>query len=505
MSNFMSSMQNIWVGSNHNTARSENGALGYETTGKALLDLNFSVASMRNWDDHQIITSYMSAFADNPELAIKWLFFARDVRGGLGERRLFRIIFKHLANYHSSSVFHLVPLIAEYGRWDDVISLLDTKLNGIAFKLIQNQLELDRENMELPTKAISLLAKWLPSINTSSKASVKLAKTLAKNMDISERQYRKMLSSMRKYIDVVEVKMSSRNWEDINYQRVPSRANLLYSKAFLKNDEDRRGGFLDALEKGEAKINAGTLYPHDIVHKYMMSVGYSRRLEIDQTIEGLWKALPNIVDPNSRTMVVADGSGSMDSDVSKDGSVTALEVANALAIYFAERLTGEFQNKYITFSMRPQFVNFAGCENLVEKLCLASKYNEVSNTNIEAVFNLILETAVRCQMKQEELPTNILIISDMKFDSCTSVDGRLFDIIQNNYEKFGYKVPRLVFWNVNSRSGIIPVKENDLGVALVSGFSINIVKMVMSGKTDPYECLVETLMSERYAPISARR
>jgi hypothetical protein len=314
-----------------------------------------------------------------------------------------------------------------------------------------------------------------------------------------------MLSKMRKYIDVVEVKMSSKNWEDINYERVPSKANLLYSKAFLKNDEGRRREFLGALEKGEAKINAGTLYPHDIVHKYLFSCNrYSRIVEIDQTLEGLWKALPNVVDPNSRTMVVADGSGSMDTNINKDESVTALEVANALAIYFAERLTEEFQNKYITFSMRPQFVNFAGCVNLAEKLCIASRYNEVSNTNIEAVFNLVLETAVQCKMKQEELPTNILIISDMEFDSCTRVDERLFDAIRDNFEKLGYKISRLVFWNVNSRSGIIPIINNDLGVALVSGFSVNIAKMVMSGKTDPYECLVETLMSERYAPITLR-
>ena len=503
MSNFMSSMQNTLVNSDHNVAMSENGALGYETTGKALLDLNFSVASMRKWDEQQIAVSYMRAFSDNPELAIKWLFFSRDVRGGLGERRLFRIIFNHMANYHTKAVSHLVPHIAEYGRWDDIVCLLSTRLSGVAFDLIKNQLKIDRDSM-IQNQPISLLAKWLPSINTSSKTSVKLARGLAKGLDISERQYRKMLSSMRKYIDVIEVKMSSKNWGDINYQRVPSKANLLYSKAFLKNDEDRRTQFLDALEKGEAKINAGTLYPHDIVHKYLGGYNHRRSIEVDQTLEGLWKALPNTVDPNSRTMVVADGSGSMDTAVGKDGNVTALEVANALAIYFAERLSGEFRNKYITFSSRPQFVNFDGCSTLVEKLAIASRYNEVSNTNVAAVFALILETAVRCHMKQEEMPTNIRLISDMEFDSCggRQVDERLFDIIQREYQKFGYKVPRLVFWNVNSRSGMIPVIKNDLGVALVSGFSVNIANMVMSGKTDPYDCLVETLMSDRYAPIT---
>lgn len=367
---------------------------------------------------------------------------------------------------------------------------------------------------------ISLLAKWMCSENASSEQTKHYAKILREGLGLSSREYRKMLSTMRKYLDVVEVKMSGKNWSDINYEAVPSRANLIYNNAFLRNDEERRREYLGKLEKGEAKINASTLFPHDILHKYTSG---GRRLPLmDATIEALWKALPNTVNGCGNTIVVADGSGSMITPVDNSSSVTALDVANALAIYFAERSSGQFKDKYITFSENPQYVDLSNCTSLHDKLQKAFGYNEVANTNIEAVFDLILTTAINNHMSQEDLPANILIISDMEFDSCAvggrvmssqrdywgrtyceyaDLDNRLFDTITQRYANAGYKIPRLVFWNVNSRTGAIPVKENDLGVALVSGFSVNVVKMVMSGKTDPFECLLETLNSERYAPI----
>jgi hypothetical protein len=205
--------------------------------------------------------------------------------------------------------------------------------------------------------------------------------------------------------------------------------------------------------------------------------------------------------------------------VDNNSGVTALEVANALAIYFAEHSSGQFKDKYITFSENPQFVDFSNCDTLHDKLQTALAHDEIENTNIEKVFDLILTTAINNHMTQEDLPKNILIISDMEFDSCATCsatrkdrwgysprvrpDNRLFDVIAQKYAAAGYQIPRLVFWNVNSRTGTIPVKENDLGVALVSGFSVNVAKMVMSGKLDPFECLLETLNSERYAPVEA--
>lgn len=367
---------------------------------------------------------------------------------------------------------------------------------------IKEQLESDIRNCS-ENKPVSLLAKWLPSCNASSADSKKYSRIIRQHLDMTERAYRKMLSKLRKYIDVVEVKMSAKQWGEINYEAVPSRANLIYNDAFLRNDESRRRAFLTRLEKGEAKINAGTLFPHDIVHKYTNGSYYPIRLKAyDATIEALWGNLPDMVDGCGNTIVVADGSGSMMSSISNT-STTALEVANALAIYFAERSSGEFKDKYITFSSHPQLVDFSREQNLRDKISIALSHNEVSNTDIEAVFDLILSTALRNNMRQEDIPANILIISDMEFDCATAcrTDVRLFKSIEAKYKANGYKLPRLVFWNVDSRTNTVPVRENDMGVALVSGFSVNICKMVMSGKTDPFECLLETLNSDRYQPV----
>ena len=496
-----------------NVSVTENGAVGYRTTGKELLDLNFAVASLRKMSDQEVANRFMKAFCEDKLLAMKWLFYARDIRGGVGERRLFRVVLKGLVQSNPEMVIPVINLIPEYGRYDDLWCLLDHDSAAYAvYQFVDKQLKQDWESMAAG-KPISLLAKWMPSINASSAQTKEYGKKLCKALNMTEREYRKALSKLRKYLDVVEIKMSDKNWSEIKYEAVPSRANLIYNSAFLRNDETRRREYLSKLEKGETKINAGTLFPHDIVHKYMNSGYYSRSLKgKDATIEALWKALPNTVNDCGNTIVVADGSGSMCCNVDHNSSVTALEVANALAIYFAERSSGQFKDKYITFSERPQLVDMSNCNTLHSKLQKALAHSEVANTNIEKVFDLILTTAVANHMAQEDLPKNVLIISDMEFDSCATCgvssgwginrpNKKLFDVIAQKYAAHGYKLPRLVFWNVNSRTGTIPVKENDLGVALVSGFSVNIAKMVMSGKTDPYECLLETLNSERYAPV----
>ena len=498
---------------NYNESVTENGAVGYRTTGKELLDLNFAVSSLRYATDVEIAKRFSNAFYENKLLAMKWMFFARDVRGGLGERRLFRIALKFLAENAPVYIDRLIPLIAEYGRFDDLLCLLDyERFVPTVGNLVKTQLEADIDNY-MDNKPISLLAKWMPSVNASSAETKRYAKILRKFLGLNEKQYRKTLSDLRKYLDVVEVKMSAGKWGDIKYEAVPSRANLFYNRAFLRNDEQRRREFLAKLERGEAKINSSVLYPHDIVHKYGTDWGLLGKY--DTALEAMWKGLPDVVGGNGNTIVVADGSGSMTCTVG-NSSVTALEVANALAIYFAEHSSGEFKDKYITFSMRPHLVDFSHAESLHDKLAIASQHTECSNTNIEAVFNLILDTALRNRMKQEDMPANILIISDMEFDECAMygsydvnrwnggghrVNANLFKEIKKKYEAAGYKLPRLVFWNVNSRTGTIPIRENDLGVALVSGFSVNVCKMVMSGELDPFKCLLETLNSERYQPV----
>lgn len=505
---FMESLKET-LNEDMNVSRTENGALGYRTSGKELLDLNFSVSSMRNMNEDQVRHKFEKAFYEDKLLAMKWLFFGRDVREGIGERRLFRIGLKFLQRSQPKFAKAVIALVPEYGRWDDLWDLLETNLKDDVIDLVKKQLTKDMENMA-NGKPISLCAKWMPSENTSSGKTKRLAKIMRSSLELTPKNYRKMLSKLRAYLNVVEIYMSKKEWNAIDYSAVPSRANLIYNSAFLRNDEERRREYLGKLEKGETKINAGVLFPHDIVHKYSETSGWGWSTRVKSTddvaLEQMWKALPDYVKDSGNTICVADGSGSMTIKVGGT-QISALEVANALAIYFAERSSGQFKDNYITFSERPQLVDLSKGKSLREKIAIALMHNEVASTNIEAVFDLILQTAINKNMTQEELPQNILILSDMEFNQAQgyrhSVNERLFYIIAKKYAEHGYKLPRLVFWNINSRTGTIPVKENGCGVALVSGFSPAIVKMVLSNKTDPFECLLEQLNVERYDAVEA--
>ena len=318
--NFMNAIQNTI---NEEKSVTENGAIGYRTTGKELLDLNFAVASLRSMSDEEVAQRFKKAFCEDNILAMKWLFFARDVRQGLGERRLFRVVLADLVKSNPEMVIPVINLIPEYGRYDDLWCLLDDER---AFESVRDfvlkQLNEDLVNL-YNDKPISLLAKWLPSINASSAKTKEYGKKICKALSMSDRNYRIMLSKLRKYLDVVEVKMSEKNWSGIKYEAVPSRANLIYNDAFLRNDEERRRKFLGKLEKGETKINASTLFPHDIVHKYLNGRGSSyAMMNKDTTIEALWKALPNTVKGCGNTIVVADGSGSITLKLVRDKYVS---------------------------------------------------------------------------------------------------------------------------------------------------------------------------------------
>lgn len=481
----------------------ENGALGFSTSGSKLLDINFKVTSFRNKSDKDIEDAFAKAFYEDKLLAIKWMFYCRDREQGIGERRLFRVALTWLATEQpeiAKAVFSLAPY---YGRFDDMWCLLDTDLKDNVLDIVMKQLDEDWKNMKA-NKPCSLLSKWMPSPNASSKETKRLAKIMYTGLDMTERNYRKTLSALRKYLDVIEVKMSAKQWGEINYNAVPSRANLIYNGAFLRNDEERRREYLAALERGDkdVKINGSVNFPHDIVHKYIASQGWGVRLKPEDTaLEQLWKALPDFVKGQGNTICVADGSGSMTSSVGGT-NVTALDVANALAIYFAEHSSGEFKDKYITFSSRPQFVDFSNASTLREKISIALKHNEVADTNIEAVFDLLLKTAIDNNLSQEEIPTNVLILSDMEFNGAVSYSCRrktLFREIEQKWNDAGYKMPRCVFWNILSRTGTLPVnKHENFPVALVSGFSPAICNMVLSGELDPFKCLVEQLNSDRY-------
>lgn len=487
--NFMNALEN----SLSNSSYTENGARGYASTGHALLDMNFKVPSYRSADEEKIFDDFCEAFRENQVLALRWLFYARDIRGGLGERSLFRIIMSQLAADKPTLVKALIPLIPEYGRWDDVVALVDCpEVRDSVIDLIREQFYHDLSEFCEENGKISLLAKWLPSANASSSETRRRAKIIYRGLGITESSYRKYLSRLRKRLRVVEQDMSANQWDKIDYSAVPSKASLIYKDAFRRHDNERYSDFLKKVESGEAKINANTLFPHEIARQYEFHcLQYSN---INPTIEALWKNLPNVIPSDASTLVVSDTSGSM---IGKP-----LEVSLALSVYFAERLSGVFKNKFITFSSRPNFIDINGEGTLLAKLAKAYYHSDCSNTNIERVFELILNLACESHLSQADMPRNILIISDLEFDANTFHAGeRLFDSIAKRFEQAGYTLPRIIFWNVASRTNTIPLRNGPNGVVLVSGYSPNAMKMVMSGELDPYKCLVKTLMAPRYDAV----
>lgn len=498
----MAFMEQFKKALDNRVVHTENGAPAYATTGSALVDLNFAAASFRNKSEESIIRQFIQAFYEDKMLAMKWLFFLRDIRGGLGERRSFRVILRYLAESDAVLAKKLVSLVAEYGRFDDLFSLFDTPAEEAAISYIAKQLLTDMEAME-KGGVVSLCAKWMPGNNTSSEESRQRALKIQKFMGLTAKEYRSMLSKLRAYLNVVEVQMSANKWNEIRYEAVPSKANLIYRRAFYQHDELRRKAFLEAVARNEKQIHAGALMPHDIVVRYAKREGWRLTLgEKDDALEALWNHLDDTVKGAQNVLCVVDGSGSMLCSVG-NGNVTALQVSNALGIYFAERMQGPYKNKFITFSSRPQYVDISKCDSLREKLELAFSHTDCSNTNILATFDMILKTAVANSLKQEELPQTVLVISDMEFDAaaCGQNMETLFETIRKRYAAYGYDMPKLVFWNVNSRTNAIPVKENKLGVGLVSGFSVNVCNMVLSGEVDPYLCLKKTLESERYKMV----
>lgn len=489
----------------------ENGATGYKTSSNVLVDLNFKVPSMRK-DASNAFDDFDRAFDEDREHTLKWLLYLRDIKNGIGERDSFRDILLHLCYTNEKFGTRFVSLPLEcFGRWDDYIYVAyytnSTTVKSVILDKIANQLRHDLNNVEkhLP---ISLLAKWMCSANASSKDTRKIGRWLASNLGYTLKDYRKTLSNLRKYLDVVEVKMSSNEWHKIDYGKVPSKANLIYGNAFYEHDTSRREKYLDNLKNGEAKINANSMFLYDIVHKYMNNTDryfyYGHPITYDDTLEALWKA-QNKVEGFTDTLVVRDGSGSMTSYVS--GNVSAMDIGDSITLYASENNKGAYKDKFVTFSSNPEVVNLSRCKNLKEKLEMLLKYNDCSNTDIYKVFKLVLDTAIKNKLSQDELPKQILIISDMEFDDMNNdfwgysqhkLDKTLFEKISDMYEEYGYKLPKLIFWNVNSRTNAVPLQQNELGVILVSGFSKNIFDMVLSTELDPYKALIGVLDGGRY-------
>lgn len=511
------SQAHSYIRNYNNRSRTENGAWGLKTTQHELLDLHFQVSSLRTRRPEYITDSFVKAYYENPHYAIKWLFYLRDIAQGLGERRSFRICMRYLAESQPEIAREVLKLIPQYGRYDDLMLYLDTPLQEEMGTYIAGLLKADREAMEKGCP-VSLLAKWLPSINTSSVATRAMAVRIAKMLGMGRREYRRTLSALRAYLDVTEVKISASRWEQVDYERVPAKANLLYDAAFARHDRVRREDYLRRVYLEDGKLNTGGVMPYEIVHKIYTSSNscyWSASLKENLLAELMWQKLLREGFQNDwgleDCIVVADGSGSMYSPVDGSGLVSAIEVCHSLAIYFAAQLKGIFHDMAISFSATPQLIDLSRGESLKEKLEIMRAYDEVANTNIQAVFRLLLDMAVSHEVPAEEIPGQVLIISDMEFDAASSqyscgrkqnFNQTLFERIAAEYAQAGYPMPRLIFWNVCGHSNTIPAVTGEQGICLLSGFSQNAMKVATNREVqDPYESLCRTLNSPRYAPV----
>lgn len=476
----------------------ENGAQALNTTGNAVLDLFGTIGALRNAEENRITTKFAEAYNQSPLLATKCLFYARDVRGGLGERHVFRTILKFAANHFQESLRKNLFLIPEYGRWDDMYALIGTPLEEDMWKVVKTQLNADIINMaaKLP---VSLMAKWLKTPDASSKETRKLGRITARALNMETKAYKNRLRTLRKYLKITEVSMSANKWTEIDYPSVPSRASMIYRNAFKRHDEDRYNGFLEKVTKGEAKINAATLYPYDIIESYLKQqrYGYSysfSNMEENATLEAQWNALPNYVEEGTNAIVIADTSGSM---VGRP-----MNSAVGLAIYFAERNTGAYHNLWMSFSEDSKVQKLRG-KTLAQKLGSIDTFNWGCNTDLAKAFRHILKIAIDNNVKPEEMVKSIIVISDMEIDSCAGRSWTFYDKMMDEYAEHGYTIPNVIFWNVDSRHDVFHADAKRKGVQLCSGQSTSTFKALMGciGST-PVEMMLKVLNSERYAPVT---
>jgi len=483
-----------------NKTLTQNGAITYKSTLSKVYDLFAQGGAMRGSTEDECIRMFAQAYAEDPTMALKCLFYLRDIRGGQGERRFFRLCIQWLAMYHKAEMEHLIALVAEYGRYDDLFVLFGSPLEDEMMGYIKYVIDKNEDH---------LVYKWMPSINTSSKSTQERGRKFARAFDMTEREYRKMLSEGRKACHLVETLMSQNKWDQIAFDKLPSRAGILYSRAFARREETaaRYAAFMSS---DKTRVNAGTLYPYDVVKKAREVMGrgyYASRVALNNTdrlaANKYWDNLTDYFNGATlNALCVCDTSGSMTSGYGTN--IAPIDVAIALSLYTAERAKGPFHNHFISFSSRPTLIETTGVD-FCEKVYNIYRQNLCENTNIEATFDLILNTAIRKGLAQEDLPDTLIIVSDMQFDSArgwrTSSTDTLMENIERKWKMEGYDMPKLIFWNVNAATGAgnIPMKDKD-GVTFVSGASPSIFTQVLTGKTGQ-DLMREALLSERYNAI----
>lgn len=507
----------------------ENGAVALKSTGNHVLDAFGSLGAMRDSSAESILDVFYKAYAEDKELAMKLLFYIRDIRGGQGMRRVFRVIARNLA-FNNPTVIHAnLDNFLFFGRGDDVLCLMDTPLEKEVINWIGDVIENDLISIEDKGVYPTLLAKWLPSENTSSVVSRKLAKKIYQGLNMTPREYRKTLSKLRKKIGVVETLMSQNKWDEIDFEKLPAKAAMIYSDAFMKHVENNYIQYLKDLATGKAKVNSSSLFPADIIKK----IGYTGwgepnlSLKDRYLLDAMWNALPNYFEGKEETgLCVVDTSGSM---TGGRGSISPIDVSISLGVYCADKAKGPFKNHYIAFSEEPTLVELKG-DSIVEKVKNMPHINPL-NTDLEKVFDLILNTALVNKTPQEDMPSKLYIISDMQFDEARGNRGYGYrwnkskpePFMQTMKEKFanaGYTMPAIVYWNVReSECGMFQETFEGENCCMVSGYSPSLFKAVIEGteyeteefidkdgnirtitkeKLDPMTIMLNTLNNERY-------
>lgn len=462
----MNALVNALSNSQNRTARTENGAVTLESSLNSNVDY-FSLAGAMRGKDMTYVWS--KAFSEDAELAARIALWARDVRGGAGERQSFRNFLLWASVHQRDILTRILPKVPHVGRWDDLLVLMGTQYESNVAEIIEAALE----------ARDGLCAKWMPRQGD-------IAAKLRKRLGYSPKGWRKLLVGLT---NVVEQQMCANDWSAINFSHVPSRAFSVYRNAFDRHDRSRFQSFLNAAENGEAKINAGAIFPHDIV--YNVYNNRADRASIEQ-----WKQLPDYAAGNEENVIVmADVSGSMGYMRRGTKGPDAMLVSVSLALYTSERLKGPFKDTFITFSTSPKLQKVSG--NLADRILQTMTADWSMSTNIQAAFRMILKTALDNSVPLADMPTKLLIISDMEFNSAGEVTN--LEAISQQYEAAGYKMPQLVFWNVKGRVGNMPAKYNESGVALVSGYSPSILKALLAGEIkSPQQIMLDTVMNSRY-------
>lgn len=474
--------------------RTENGAVALNTTSDARLDLFGTIGALRDADENRITTLFSEAYAQDRLFATKIIFYARDIRCGLGERKTFRTIIRYMAEHHPEALRPNLDLVGVFGRYDDLYELIGTPLEDDMWKTMKNQFEEDLKNLN-EDKTISLLAKWIKTADASSSKTRNLGILTAQKLGYPVYNFKRIVRSMRKQIGVVESLMSTGKWNEIKYPEVPSRAMMIYRRAFAKHDPYGFSEFINKADTGEVKINASTLYPYDIVEKIL----YGRKNN-NKVLEAQWKALPDYVEQGTNALIMADVSGSM----SWHGG-RPLATAIGLAIYFAERNVGAYHNLFMTFSSNPHIVTLKG-ETLHQKIINVAKVNWGGSTNLKAAFEKVLDIAEQNNVSQEEMPKAIVVISDMEIDCCGNKDWSFYDKMANKFQKAGYIIPNIIFWNVNSRHDVFHADATRKGVQLASGQSVTVYKQVLQNLGyNPVKAMENIINSERYDCITIEK